>query len=436
MEKYTIELPKILYLTLKISKYAKREKYYNTNDLTELSKQLRPELVRTRKDKKDYKYHDDTSSGGLRGNFSTVLTLRGFIKRNNSYTTYYGVGETDRLFNALQNGIIILDDKKYYAYTNKEELKKLLEKEAKCFLIREKQAHIKEYIKKHKEFILERDKTNFPKEAVLKNKDNKYFLRILFNTFKNESIVEYNMLNYLRGSKIKKYNMHPLFAIPSSKNAFEEFYVMDAKEILENTPLFIYFDKKQKKFFDKEKNIYTHYTLEDGLKILSAQEGNITERLNYDWLKTKKQLASDKYVESKKIKKEEYSIFVEKFLKWKETFTIYNKDVKSITSISSGGPDVIIEFSGGTTKKIELEHLWNNYITHKHYISQAWKDVWLYADEPWDFEKIKKIFDKYTKEYSDTIPKVFLCTNEETKEKEGYEVDWETKTYKKIEIND
>ena len=49
---FTINLQKIVYLTLLISKFAKNEKYYNTNDLIKIANEIKPELVRTRKDKK------------------------------------------------------------------------------------------------------------------------------------------------------------------------------------------------------------------------------------------------------------------------------------------------------------------------------------------------------------------------------------------------
>ena len=47
--KYTVELPKIICLMLIISKFAKDEKYYNTNDLIKIANKIKPELVRLRK---------------------------------------------------------------------------------------------------------------------------------------------------------------------------------------------------------------------------------------------------------------------------------------------------------------------------------------------------------------------------------------------------
>lgn len=433
---FTINLPKILYLTLLISKFAKNKKYYNTNDLIKIANELKPELVRTRKDKNDYKFLDDTNFGGLRGNFSTVLTFRGFINRNNTYIAYYGLGSTDRLFNAFKNGEIILDSQKYCAYTNNIELKNALEKEINNFTIRENQAHIKLFLKKNPNFPLKRDTINFPKIAVLKSQNYQYFLRILFNTFKTENIIEFNMLKYLEGTKIKQFNIHPLFVIPSYDNYWKEFYVIDSKEILANTPLLMYFDKKSKKFYDNNKNIYSYYTLDESLGKISNQNGNIEERLSYNWQEVRKQLVNDYTERTSNVEKDEFSLFLENFLHWKKSFSIYEKEVVDITVSSSGGPDVILTFSGGTTQKVELEHKWNNYILHKHYKSQAWQNVWLFADENWDFNKIKQIFTPYLSEYIDSIPTVFLCSNNQTNKKEAYEVNWNELTYKQIKITD
>ncbi len=433
--KYKIELPKILCLTLVISKFAKNAKYYNTNDLIKIANKMKPELVRLRKDKKDYKYFEDTNFGGLRGNFSTALTLKGFIKKNNSYSRYYGIGKSDRLFNAFTNGDIILDYENYLAYTNKVELKNLLEQENKNYTIRESQAHIKIFLKNHPDFPLIRDINNFPKKCVLKSKNNKYYLRILFNTFISKDVIEFNLLDYLTGTKIKQFNMHALFVIPSDDNAWEKFYVIDSKELLTKNPLFLYYDIKNNKFYDNNKNEYPFMTLEESIEKISGQEGNIEERLKYKWKEIKKNIIDDSITNRKDVKESEYSTFVKNFLNWNTEFKIYDKEVTKVTESSSGGPDVIIEYSGGTTQNLELEHDWKSYISHKHYKSNAWKDSWLYADEEWNFEKIKKIFKPYLDNYSDNIPKVYLCTNKETHAKEAYEVDWDNLSYKKLDIN-
>lgn len=434
--KYEIDLPKILCLMLIISKFAKEEKYYNTNDLIKIANKIKPELVRVRKDKDDYKYFDDTNFGGLRGNFSTALTLKGFVKKTNSYSPYYGIGKSDRLFNAYKNGEIILDTHEYKAYTNNLELKKLLEFEARNLSIRESQAHIKVFLKKNNTFPLVRDNDNFKKICVLKSENNQYFLRILFNTFVSNKVVEFNMYNYLSGPKVKQFNMHALFVVPSNDDIWSEFYVIDSKEILSKGPLLMYFDKETQKFYDVNGNIYPSYTLEESLNIVPDQNGNIQERLNYDWNKLRKSIVEDTVVERNVVEEDEFSVFLNDYLKWKKEFTIYGKKVVHLIVSSSGGADVILEFAGGTTQKLELEHKWYNYILHQHYKSSAWKNAWLYADEEWNFEKIKQVFSPYIPEYIDNVPKVFLCTDKNDDQKKAYEINWKDFTYEEIEVSE
>lgn len=432
---YKVKIPKILYLAILISKYAKDSVYYNTNDMIEWANELKPELVRTRKDKTEYRFLDDTNFGGLRGNFSTLLTFRGIIKKNNTYTTHYGVGRNDRLFNAYKKGEIILDSHDYYAYTSNEKLKVLLTNEAKAFKIREDQAHIKIFLKKNNALNIVRDFENFKKISVVKTDKNQYFLRILFNTFVNNNILEYNMKSYLEGSRIKQYNIHPMFVIPSDDNSWDKIYLIDSKDILKNSPLFVYYDKSKDKIYDKKENVYKHYTLEDGINLLSDQNGNIAERLEYDWDNVRKEYIKEVVEDSYNNESAEFAVFLNKFLKWDKNFEIYGKKVAEIDESSSGGADVIIDFSDGSKQKLELEHKWKNYIMHNHHKSIAWKNAWLYADEPFDFELIKTIFSPYVAEYYDMIPKTFLCVNNITNEKEAYKVDWGSMSFEKIDIN-
>ena len=72
---------------------------------------------------------------------------------------------------------------------------------------------------------------------------------------------------------------------------------------------------------------------------------------------------------------------------------------------------------------------------HQHHKNSAWKNCWLYADEKFDFEKIKHIFLPLIDQYKENIPKVFLTVNEDNR-KEAYEVDWDKLEYKKIEVGD
>ena len=69
-------------------------------------------------------------------------------------------------------------------------------------------------------------------------------------------------------------------------------------------------------------------------------------------------------------------------------------------------------------------------------MDQAWQDVWLYADEKWDFSKVAKIFSPHLSEHINRIPKVFLCTDPETGAKKAYEVNWDNLTFKEIDIRD
>lgn len=434
--KYKVQIPKILCLVLIISKFAKDKKYFNTNDLIKIANEIKPELVRLRKDKTDYKYFDDTNFGGLRGNFSTVLTLRGLIKRNNNYTPYYGIGKNERLFNAIRKGEIILDTHEYFAYTNNYDLKRLLEQEARNLSIRESQAHIKKFLKHNRSFPLTRDSNNFPKLCVLKSDNNQYFFRMLFNTYISDNIIEYNLYNYLAGPKVKQYNMHPLFVIPNKESAWAEFYAIDSQEVLDKTPLLLKYNIAEKKFYDEQGNLYNNLSLDEAIKSLSDENGNIEARLSYNWSNIRAQIATDDIQpENRDIQEEEFSVFLNKFLNWKKEFTIYDKKVVQINVSSSGGADVILTFAGGTCQNLELEHKWNNYILHQHHKNSAWKNCWIYADEEFDFEKIKQIFIPLINHYRENIPTVFLTVDENGK-KVAYEVDWDKVEYKKIKIGD
>lgn len=289
---------------------------------------------------------------------------------------------------------------------------------------------------KNKDFPLVRDEDNFPKKCALKSNSNQYFLRVLFNTFISDKVIEFNMLDYLSLRGVIQFNMHALFVVPSADDIWSEFYVIDSKEILSKGPLLMYFDKETKKFYDVNGNIYPSYSLEESLDIVSDQNGNIQERLNYDWNELRKNIVEDTIVERNVVEEDEFSVFLKDYLKWKKEFTIYGKRVVDLIVSSSGGADVILEFAGGTTQKLELEHKWNNYILHQHYKSSAWKNAWLYAEEEWNFEKVKQVFSPYVSEYIDNIPKVFLCTDKNDGQKKAYEVNWPDLTYKEIEVSE
>ncbi|MBU4338455.1 hypothetical protein KKB43_03625 [Patescibacteria group bacterium] len=121
---YRVEIPKILFLALDIASFY-RNSFFNTNDLAELSNRYKSDLVRQRIDKKDYKYLEDTRFGGLRGNFSTLLTWRGLVKRGSAIINSYSLGKDNRLVNAICNGKIILNREDLSACTNDGALKNL-----------------------------------------------------------------------------------------------------------------------------------------------------------------------------------------------------------------------------------------------------------------------------------------------------------------------
>ena len=163
---YKINLQKTFFLALEISSYYNKS-YYNTNDLVKLANQYKSDLVRTRVDKKDYKFLDDTKFGGLRGNFSTLLTLKGFVKRGNKIIPFYSLGMDGRIVNAVNNGEIILDSSDLTANTKNERLKNLLEKEVFLSKVRENQAHIKVMLEKDSSKLgIKRDNI-FKKDSVV-----------------------------------------------------------------------------------------------------------------------------------------------------------------------------------------------------------------------------------------------------------------------------
>src|SRR3989338_6614531 len=121
---YKIKIPKILFLALDIAGFYRRD-FFNTNDLAELANKYKSDLVRQRADKTDYKYINDTKFGGLRGNFSTLITWKGFVKRGTTIVNRCNIGRDGRIVNAICKGDIILNRKDLTAHTSNEKLKEL-----------------------------------------------------------------------------------------------------------------------------------------------------------------------------------------------------------------------------------------------------------------------------------------------------------------------
>lgn len=435
-EYYSIKLPKILYLTLLVSKYTKKKGYYNTNDLATDAQTVARDIIRLRKDKNDYKSLEDTNFGGLRGNLSTMLTLRGYVHKGSRYTGYYGLGASDRLVNAVAKGDILLSRQNFIASTKSRELQQMLELEAELMNIREEQAHIKQFLERNPTIGLTRDYLNFPKEAVVRSSSNVYFLRVLLNRYVDRSkrVIEYNLLNYWSGTKFKNYNLHALFAVPGEGGSWSEMYAVDGAALNEHKPLFLYFDTVAQKCFDTKANTYKAVVLEKALHTFSTEHENVGMRLEYDWTHVRDAFTSATLSENPTRRVAEFSEFLSKFLDWKKEFSVLGKSVVDIDETSSGGPDVLLTYSGGTTQKLELEHTWQNYIAHKHHQNDAWSGAWLYAAEAWDFERIKKLFRPLLAEHSRRVPTVFLYANQ-TGERQVSIVDWQSDTYEVFEVS-
>ena len=428
---YKIKIPKILFLALDMVSFYRRS-FFNTNDLTEYANKYKNDLVRMRSDKIDYRYLDDTNFGGLRGNFSTLLTWKGLVKRGNRIVSRYNIGRDNKLINSVWNGKIILDKEKLTANTNDEKLKVILEQESSLLNIREKQAHIKQELEKNSGVPLLRDFSNFPKISVVKS-NNRYFIRSMVNNYVDgkKNIMEYSILNLWEGKKLKKKNIHPLIVIPSNKNFWDKIYAIRNEDLFDEKPLLLYVDIARKECFDKNKRKYKLYILSEAIREFSNGDDNIEKRLDYDWEELKERECKEE-TGQKEIKEDEYSIFLNLFLRWQKNFIIDNKKVIDIKVSSSGGPDVVLFFSGGTRQNLELEHTWKSYIYHGHYNHNAWSNVWLFSEEEWNENLILKLFRELKKIHHERIPDVFLCVHKD--ERKAYKIDWNSEKFDEIKL--
>lgn len=419
---YKTKIPKILFLALEIARFYRGD-FFNTNDLAELSNRYKKDLVRQRADKTDYKYSEDTRFGGLRGNFSTLLTWKGFVKRGSAIVSRYGIGKDGRIINAICNGEIILNRGDLSAHTSNKRLKQLLDMETWLFKVREDQAHIKAMLERNNEIQLKRDSDNFPKESVVSTTNNQYFIRAIVNNFADSknTVLEYNICNLWEGTKLKKKNLHTLVAIPGKNNSWDRICVIRNEDLFQNKPLLVYVDIKKETCCDRDKNEYKLYSLKEAADIFSDGDANIEKRLAHNW-RDLKHRECDEEVDFHRTKPDEFNIFLDNFLSWKESFSIDDKKVVKVKSSASGGPDVILTYSGGTTQKLELEHRWKDYIDHKHHQNNAWSGSWLFADEEWDKDKIFILFKKLKLIHNKRIPDVFLCVH--NGERKAYRVNW------------
>ena len=434
---YEIEIPQKLYLILKISPFTKGL-YCNTNDLKELAGRYESSEVRLRQDKVDYKYDQDTREGGLRGNFSNLLTFLGFFKKGNSIRSYYGIGYKNQIMSAIHRGDVLLNgkNKKYYAYTKNNNIKQAIEREANLYLIREQQSHISAYLNKHKELDIKRD-TRFPKESIVVTKNNVCFLRAKINNYKDKNTIEYRLEPYWIGKKLKKDNIHLMVVVPNASDGWGDQYAVSFEMLVKNRPLFLYFSTKTKQLYDERENDYPAISMEEAKSTFSSKDANVELRLNYDWEALKQEFWSmgQHEQENKEFQKDEYSVFVDMFLHWNKEFKIGDKTVVDIAVSSSGGPDVRLTFAGGTQQKLELEHSWKNYIDHKHHQSNAWENCWLWAEEEWDESKIIKLFTPHLEDNKSRIPTHFLSIDNQNKKRKLFIVDWDTKNITEVLLN-
>lgn len=430
---YKVKIPRILYLTLDVASFY-RKTFFNTNDLAILFNKYKTDFVRSRQDKKDYKYLNDTNFGGIRGNLSTLLTLKGLVKRDSQIVNYYGIGKDDRLINAIVNGQIILNGTDLSANTNDEKLKNLLETESWMRKVKEDQAHIKVMLERNPNIPLVRDNDNFKKEAVCRSSSGQIFVRSLVNNFidSNNNILQFSLINLWSGKKFKKKNIHPLIVIPTKENSWGEIYAIKNEDLYPSKPLLLNVNLTTKQCSDADGNNYKLYSLSDSLKCFSKEHENIETRLDYVW-KTLSLKYCEKETERKVLREDEFSNFLRLFLKWSKNFSIDGKDVADIKVISSGGPDVELTFSGGTKQKLELEHDWKNYIDHGHNTNNAFNNVWIFAEETLNEDKIIKTFSEQQLKNGARIPDVFLGLNEKG-ERKAYRVNWDNKSFEELQL--
>ena len=133
---------------------------------------------------------------------------------------------------------------------------------------------------------------------------------------------------------------------------------------------------------------------------------NIEKRLAYNWDEVEEIICEGSAIKNIEVKPTEFFVFLEKYLDYNKSFKIDGKTVIDLVESASGGPDVILKYSGGTKQSLELEHRWSHYLEHKHHLNSAFKGVWLYADEKWNFDLIKD--DKKI----DTNTKFTMCSKD------------------------
>jgi hypothetical protein len=290
------------------------------------------------------------------------------------------------------------------------------------------------FLQKHPSAPLKRDNTNYPKHSVFVSSLGQYFIRSLVNNFLDTKgkVLEFSLLNLWEGNKFKKNNLHPLIVLPTRKNPWNEIYAIKNEDLYKNKPLLLKVNLETKKCLDENDNPYVLHPLENALRSFSKKNDNFENRLNYNWDQLKEKYCEQE-VEIKVRKEDEFSNFLRLFLEWRKSFSIDGKEVVDIKVISSGGADVELIFSGGTTQKLELEHAWNNYLDHGHHKNSAFKNTWIFSEEEFDLEKILKLFSVPQEKNSTRIPTTFLSVDANSG-KFVHEINWKTKAAKKLDL--
>ena len=220
--------------------------------------------------------------------------------------------------------------------------------------------------------------------------------------------------------------------IPTKSDSWSKIYAIKNEDLYQNKPLLLNINLETRECSDTNGNKYQLYDLLDAIKCFSKEHENIENRLDYDWKELSLKYC-EKEVEKEVRKEDEFSNFLRLFLEWNPKFSVDNKDVVDVRVISSGGADVELMFSGGTKQKLELEHDWKNYIDHGHNINSAFNNVWIFAEETLNEDKILKTFYEQKLKNGIRIPDVYLGLNEKG-ERKAWRVNWANKTFEELQL--
>lgn len=207
-------------------------------------------------------------------------------------------------------------------------------------------------------------------------------------------------------------------------------YAVKNEDLYKRKPLLLNVNLSTKVCEDENGNTYQLYPFLDALTEFSKENANIKNRLNYQWGSIKEKYC-EREVDCEVRKEDEFSNFLRLFLNWQRHFFMGDKEVVDIRVISSAGPDVELVFAGGTIQKLELEHLWNNYLEHGHHTNNAFRKTWIFSEEVFDFPKILKLFSGQKFQNNDRIPDIFLSIDKSGRA-HAYKIDWVNKQFTEL----